>query len=507
MKIEVHVLLCCALLSVAACGNTGSSDADAIIATDVGSRDAEVLDFGTLDGADLDVGSADMAAADAGDLDMDLLDAGSESPCVQFEEGRTVGTRICEVGAAPGYTLFSPIGATETYLVDLDGRLVHQWSHTLPPGQSVTLLEDGRLLRPTNPGDGTLGGGGQGGGLELIAWDGTVEWSFDLNNDTARAHHDVTFLPNGNIVLIAWEQVKEENVIAAGRRAAVTGGELWPDFLVEVRPEPDGGATVVWEWHAWDHLVQSNDNTLPTYGLPKDHPGRMDIDFGGARGPDWLHINAVAYDAQHDQLILSVHHTSEVWIIDHGTTTAEAAGPAGDILYRWGNPIMWGAGTAADQKLYLQHDTHLIPEGLPGAGNMLVFNNGNMTDRTYSSVDELVLPRLADGGFALKDGSFGPDAALWSYSDPATFDSNNISGAQRLPGGTTLICEGATGRFFEVTPTGEVVWEYQVPVGRMGILPQGSTTASRAVFRANRYAPDFAGFAGRDLTPGDVIEN
>ncbi|MGC8644373.1 MAG: hypothetical protein ACP5XB_31305, partial [Isosphaeraceae bacterium] len=58
-----------------------------------------------------------------------------------------------------------------------------------------------------------------------------------------------------------------------------------------------------------------------------------------------------------DQILLSVHSFSEIWIIDHGTTTAEAAthkggrsGKGGDLLYRWGNPQAYRAGTAADQQ-------------------------------------------------------------------------------------------------------------------------------------------------------------
>ena len=87
-----------------------------------------------------------------------------------------------------------------------------------------------------------------------------------------------------------------------------------------------------------------------------------------------MHTNAVAYNAELDQIMLSIHAFSEVWIIDHGTTTEEAAshsggkrGKGGDLLYRWGNPRAYRTGTNVDQRLFAQHNAHWIPEGLPGA--------------------------------------------------------------------------------------------------------------------------------------------
>ncbi|MGE0323878.1 MAG: aryl-sulfate sulfotransferase [Polyangiaceae bacterium] len=443
----------------------------------------------------------------AGDSGSDAgPDASVPEPCDAFEVNRTVGTTRCSAGAQPGYTLFSPIGSPTTYLIDLDGRVVHSWEHSRPPGQVVYLLEDGRLLRTTDPGQGSISGGGQGGGVELVAWDGSVEWSFEYFSDTVRAHHDVEMLPGGNIVMIAWERLSVADARTAGRRATLGAGEIWPDHLIEVRPEANGGASIVWQWHAWDHVVQANDSSLPSYGQPAEYPQRMDIDFGADRAADWLHINAVDYDAAHDQLILSVHNTSEVWFIDHGTTTEEAAGGAGDILYRWGNPSAWGGGAAQDRVFYSQHDTHLIPSGLPGAGELLLFNNGDMRNRAYSSVDQLLIPRGVDGSFVPLAGAFSASTASWSYSDGRDFFSDHVGGAQRLSTGNTLVCEGALGRLFEVTASGERVWQYQVPVGRAGVLTQGQQAESSGVFRAYRYDASYPGLSGRDLTPGAVIE-
>jgi hypothetical protein len=256
-----------------------------------------------------------------------------------------------------------------------------------------------------------------------------------------------------------------------------------------------------------------------------DHPELIDLNFVGAsRGEaDWNHINSVDYNAEFDQILLSVPRFSEVWVIDHSTTTEEAAGHSGgnsgkggDILYRWGNPQAYRAGDVGDRKLFSQHDAQWIESGLPGEGNILLFNNGNgRPGGAYSSVDEFALPVDASGNYALTPGTaYGPEEQVWIYTDEnlTAFFADHISGAQRLPNGNTLICDGAHGTFFEVTTEGEIVWKYVNPVTGEGPLTQGdpipTTQKAQAnqVFRAYRYGPDYAGLADKDLTPGDPIE-
>jgi hypothetical protein len=194
---------------------------------------------------------------------------------------------------------------------------------------------------------------------------------------------------------------------------------------------------------------------------------------------DWMHVNSIAYHPGLDQIMISVHEFSEVWIIDHSTTTAEAAGSTGgrsgkggDLLYRWGNPRVYRSGTNADQRLFAQHCAHWIAEGSPGAGNMLVFNNGmHRPDGNYSSVDEIALPLNEKKTYDKEEFlPYGPEQAAWSYFSPdkSTFYSMLISGAQRLPNGNTLICSGNQAWIFEVTPQGEVVWQFKYPGGGFG---------------------------------------
>jgi hypothetical protein len=212
---------------------------------------------------------------------------------------------------------------------------------------------------------------------------------------------------------------------------------------------------------------------------------------------------------------MSIHEFHEFWIIDHSTTKAEAAGTTGgksgkggDLLYRWGNPIVYRNGTAKDQQLFSQHHAHWVPKGLAGEGHVLVFNNGTRRPGgNFSSVDEIVLPVDADGRYTLKPGTaFGPDKPIWSYTAPnqTDFYSFYISGSQRLPNGNTLICSGANGTFFEVTPEKGVVWQYINPLSTA--QGKGGGGSGNAVFRAYRFAPDFPGLAGKDLTPGKPLE-
>jgi predicted outer membrane repeat protein len=394
--------------------------------------------------------------------------------------------------AFEGYTLFAPLGSMTTYLMDNDGQFVHSWDSSHRPGLSAYLLETGNLLRTGNLGaNPTFDGGGGGGVIEEIEWDGTIAWSFEYSSADYLQHHDIEVLPNGNVLMIAWEYKTSAEAIAAGRDTSLlTDGELWPGHIIEVEPSGASGGNIVWEWRAWDHLVQDYDPAQANYGVVGDNPELIDLNYSSNGGADWLHINSIDYNEQFDQILLSVHNFNEVWVIDHSTTTAEAAGNAGDLLYRWGNPQAYDAGGSGDQVFYAQHDARWIASGLPGEGNILVFNNGfGRPEGSYSTVEEIAPPVDASGNYSLTTGSdYGPADQTWVYTAPTPTDfySDRISGAQRLPNGNTLICSGQDGLFFEVNSDNEIVWQYDYDGG---------------VFRAWRYSPDYQGLEGRDLTP------
>jgi len=377
--------------------------------------------------------------------------------------------------AINGQILFSPLYGTSTYLLDNTGNINHTWPSSYTPGAATYWLGNGTILRTIRVGFSSEGGAG--GGVQKVTWDGIVTWDFRYNTNGYRSHHDIKYLPNGNVIMIAWETKTRNQAIAAGRNPSmITGNSFMPDHIIEVKPTGSSSGDIVWEWHAWDHLVQDYDSSKANYGVVGNHPELIDINFGTffMSTDDWLHTNSIDYNPQLDQILISIHNFNEIWVIDHSTTTEEAAshsggnsGKGGDLLYRWGNPQAYDTGTLSDQKLFGQHDTAWIKPGYPGAGHILIFNNGvNRPGGQYSSVDEIIPPVDAYGNYYLEQGSaYGPENLTWSYtaSPPTSFYAYYISGAERLKDGDTLICDGVAGKFFEVTPEKITVWQWTNP--------------------------------------------
>ncbi len=438
---------------------------------------------------------------------------------------QSLGLFTYEEASFEGYTLFAPNSYSHTYLIDNCGKLIHEWEASGPPGLAAYFLEDGRLLRtgrmPSN-----FNGGGSGGRLELYDWDSNLLWEYVYSSDTYHHHHDLEFMPNGNILLIAWESKTIDECIAAGRNpGTIPPGGLWSEKIVELKVLPDNQAEVVWEWKLWDHLVQDAYPELPNHGVVQTSPGKMNLNYyigdPSITGLDWIHLNSVDYNEELDQVVVGSRHISEIWIIDHSTTTEEAAtsqggnsGKGGEILYRYGNPIVYKRGNEDDQMFFGQHNIQWIPGDYPGGGELIVFNNGQgRPEGNYSSVDVLKPPMDGSGNYII-DGlnPYGPEELSWSYfniNNPSDFFSANISGADRLPNGNTLICEGRGGHFFEVDSIGNIVWDYVNPISGTGPLNQMQQPVANDVFRTQRYALNYPGFDNvdsLDLVPGDPLE-
>jgi hypothetical protein len=218
-------------------------------------------------------------------------------------------------------------------------------------------------------------------------------------------------------------------------------------------------------------------------------------------------VNSIAYNAKLDQIMLSVPHFNEIWVIDHSTTTAQAAtgsggksGKGGDLLYRWGNPQTYGRGTEAERIFGFEHNAHWIEDGLPGAGNVLVFSNRKGPGSNQTTLVEFTPPAAdRNGRYTLPaKAPYGPEKPVWTYS-AADFSADFISGMQRLKNGNTFVSSGPQGRMFEITPAGEIVWEYlNTNRGDSGMLAQ---IYPYAVFRGHRLLPDHPGLKGRKLDP------
>jgi hypothetical protein len=432
---------------------------------------------------------------------------------------QTVGLFKKDAGTADGYVLFAPSSFITTYLMDKCGKLVHSWPSSYKPGLSAYLLPDGNLLRTGKANNTVFTAGGNGGIIEKIDWNGNVTWSYIISSSTECQHHDICPLPNGNILAVVWEAKSSADALAVGRDPAKLGTSLWMEKLVELQPTGTNGANIVWEWHVWDHLVQDYDNTKSNYGVVSQHPELVNLNYtiGIPTSADWLHMNSVAYNEKLDQVMVSLHNMSEFWIIDHSTTTAEASshsggahGKGGDLLYRWGNPAVYNRGTPAIQQLYRQHNAHWVEAGSPDSNKILLFNNGlGRPQGNYSTVELIAPPVTASGDYTISGTSaYQPDSAYWKYQapNPTDFYGMNISGAQQLPGGNFIVCEGPAGRFFEIDGQKNIVWEYNNPVTMTGPISQGSAATQNTVFRCTQYPVDYSGFAGHTLTPGAPIE-
>lgn len=397
-------------------------------------------------------------------------------PVSEGGEGRSVTdwptgvTKYIPKKAYQGYTLWTSLGGNgHVYLMDMLGNIVHTWKTRIPPGLYGELLENGNLLYS---GRSTIGYGsdknhhmsGKGGVLLEKDWDDKTIARVEQDN----AHHDQDKMPNGNYLMILWEPVPKEfrSKIPGGMEGTeFEDGEIFEELIVEVTPENK----VVWSWRGSEHLDPTEYPICPL-------EDRL----------EWLHANAVDYlPADNpitgtESVMISLRHPSSAIIIEKAT---------GKVQWRYGGCIKgeWG-------RLGAQHDFQMIRKDLPGYGNLLVFDNG------------MHLPSVPESGsywgFAHSrvieiDAKTKKTVWRYVYEDKSwkfpigkefMFNAPYISGAQRLPNGNTLICEGATGRIFEVTKKKEIVWEFVNP-------------ENRAIFRAYRYGEDFSGFKDKQLPP------
>lgn len=441
-----------------------------------------------------------------------------------FAFAQTVGLLSFDEGAYEGYNLFFPHNQGNVYLIDNCGQIVKMWEDEVyKPGNSVYLSEDGLLY--SCKGQGALSNewihaGGGGEKIEIRNMADDILWDWAFNDSLHRIHHDIAVMPNGNILAIAWERKFNDQCIQAGRPAdALPEDELWPEMIIEIEPIYPDSANIVWEWHSWDHLVQDTSEELDNFGDVTD-PHLININFTSDSTADWHHSNAIDFNADLDQIMLSIPEFNELWVIDHSTTTNQAAGHTGglagrggDLLYRWGNPATYGQGTDDNQKLFFQHDTHWIDQQLTSAnadyGKIMVFNNRFGDD--FSTV-EIIAPNWDGykGGYVMTDNVFEPSDYDWHYQRPdsTAMHSTGLSSAQRLKNGNTLICVGRYGYTFEIDEDEEIVWEYKTPLNGGLPVSQGSVLGinNNLTFQLNRYGVDFPGFDGVDLTPLGYIE-
>ena len=336
--------------------------------------------------------------------------------------------------AYPGYTLYAPMfGDATVYLVDIWGEVVHTWRAPFQPGDYTYLLPNGNLfyLGKTPAAQGEMFPAWpvfKGGALLEIDWDGKIVWE---HRDPAH-HHDGRRTQSGGAIYLTIEEVPPGLVprVRGGLPGTEHEGKMWGDCIVEV----DRDGTLVWEWHAHEHLDPATDVITPT-----------DLRH------EWSHANTVVPLPGGD-VIVSFRNISTVARIDRAT---------GDFVWKLAPPL-----------LAQQHDPNPLDNG-----NVLIFNNGSRRANNPLIFSNVIEVEPLSGRI------------VWEYRDATallSFFSSYISGVQRLPNGNTLICEGLPGRIFEVTPQREIVWEYINPhFFQAQVFGQ-----SNAVFRAFRYGPE-----------------
>jgi hypothetical protein len=358
-----------------------------------------------------------------------------------------------------GLTLYSNAGSTAGYLLDTNGIAVKQFSFTNNTGYSTHMMPGGDVWRSATASN-ILTGGGMTGRIQKYDYNGNLLWNYTYSSSTYCLHHDHCPLPNGNVLVISYDVHNSVDVANAGATNSMT---VWSEKVMELKPVGTNSAIVVWEWRLWDHLVQDQYPTKANYQTSiVNNPQLLNINYFLQK--DWIHMNGIDYNPVLDQIALSSHNLNEWYIIDHSTTTAEAAshsggnaGKGGDFLYRWGNPAAYqAAGTAI---LKVTHDAHWIPEGCPNAGYLAGVNNkGQTSPSTKTTADNIVIPR-SDYNYTLTPGG--------AYS-PASYSNRHISGGytsnmgstEQYPNGNQMICLATVGTIYEIDPAGNVIWTF-----------------------------------------------
>jgi len=372
--------------------------------------------------------------------------------------------------ACAGYMIYVPIPGRvapdpgeaqgRVSLLDMKGEVVHVWETPFPahyarltPTGSVVVSMRRSTPTPGRPGYDKYHMGGATGMLMEMDWDGEVLFEhFDPG-----MHHDFEKMDNGHYIYVGWEPLPPD--VARKVRGGQKGtehkdGTMFGDYFREV----DSSGKTVWEWHGMEHFDP-------------------DIDIIGAIHPreEWTHINTV--DAMPDGNIMSCsRHTDGAFIVDR---------ESGDIVWRWGNVAYLDRETGNIEHRDIRdpknmggpHNAHIIREGLPGAGNMLIYDNAMYT--FYSRALEV---DVKSGDIVWQsEGEYGLEGYVKGRVHFAPF----ISSAERLPNGNTLICCGGNGVVFEVAEDKEIVWHWVRPT------PNMDSAVHWGIFRAHRYSPDY----------------
>jgi len=332
-----------------------------------------------------------------------------------------------------------------SYILNKSGEQLWNWKFDENLGNDLKLLPTAHVLAMFNNEESPIKfGGGYSGLTQIIDFNDSTIWEFEYATKDFLSHHESIFLPNGNLMMLSWERVTQE---VARMHGVNMDGDIFPEKVIEVDTTTK---EIIWQWRSWDHIIQDYDASKLSYGDILQNKQLIDINYALRENGDIMHANGIFYDKSRDAIFVSINHYSEVWVIDHQYNSVETSGTLGDLLFRLGNPRAY-KDTLSTVLLDRTHTPNLIPEGYPGSGNLLLFNNGIKAKK--SIVYEFNIPE------ELTIENIGKTNLIWSFSDDSLF-YGRISGAYRLTNGNTLICEGDYG-FWEVTDRNKIVWKYK----------------------------------------------
>jgi hypothetical protein len=375
-----------------------------------------------------------------------------------------------------GFALYNSQGSNTTYLIDENQNIAHTWNMSSECNYTVQLKENGNLVRGTKYNNTSVFSNGNiaasAGRVQEIAPDGTIVWDYVYADNDHISHHDLTLIGD-NVLLTAYEKKSSTELNSAGYNNA--NSEKWPTHFVELEHDGNGGVNIVWEWYIWDHMCQDTDPNGPNYVLNiSDNPELININMiqaqggPGGGGGDWFHVNGVDYNEDLDQIAFSSRFASEIYIIDHSTTTTEAAshsggnsGMGGDILYRWGNPSNYEmSGSQVIPNAV--HDVRWITnDGRPNGGFLQIFNNSGVSNN-QSAVDGIETPWDSTSNTYLRSSGqpFTPNSYTTRYE--CAYSASGQSASDRMSNGNIYVNassgQGGSGVMYEVDESGNIVW-------------------------------------------------
>ncbi|PKP23006.1 MAG: hypothetical protein CVU05_01520 [Bacteroidetes bacterium HGW-Bacteroidetes-21] len=354
------------------------------------------------------------------------------------------------------YTLYSERFTKKVYLVDTADvpNVFKSWNFSEVNGYSCYMIPGDTLVRSVSYGlFEIMGGAAHNGKIQKILWDGTIVWDYIYSSSTFGSHHDMCPLPNGNVLLISFDVKSLAEAIQAG--ASVSSAVL-SEKIVEIKPTGPTSGIVVWEWKLWDHLCQNHNSSKDNFvNSIIDNPQLMNLNYG--TGYDRWHMNGIDYNAEKDQIAFSLNRMGEFYVIDHSTTTSEAAGHAGgisgkggDFLYRWGNPAVYGAtGNAVFNQV---HDARWTSEDYLPCPDCLVGYNNTGGPGGNTCID-IIVPPVDGNVYTPMAGS----PASYFLRQTTDFVAPTMGNSQQLPNGNMLICNTGA-NIYEVDIDGNILW-------------------------------------------------